>query len=131
MMGTLFVNRLKRLKKTLLTNVINPSVLEKLKIAKELLEIKFHDQKTLLKTKDVGFAATSEFQKQLQKDTVTIEHVCTFKRKAINSVVSTVKKIRAKCSLLFDVVKTCTKFVPEKIQQDKAKYLKQKTKLLL
>ena len=68
MMGTLFVNGLKRLKKTLLTNVINPSVLEKLKIAKELLEIKLDDQKTLLKTKDVGFAATSEFQKQLQKD---------------------------------------------------------------
>ena len=45
MMGTLFVNGLKRLKKTLLTNIINPSVLEKLKIAKELLEIKLDDQK--------------------------------------------------------------------------------------
>ena len=34
----------------------------------------------------------------------------------------------AKCTLLFDVIKTCTN--TEKIQPDKEKYLKQKAKLL-
>ena len=62
---------LKGLVKTLLTNIINPSVLEKSKTATELLDIKLDDQKKLLKTKDVhiGFAGTNEIQKQLQKDT--------------------------------------------------------------
>ena len=115
---------LKRSVKTLLLNIINPSVLEKSKTAKELPDIKLDDQKKLLKTKDVhiGFAATNEIQKQLQKDTdtVTIEQVWIFKRKAINFVIATIKKIYAKCPLLFHVVKNCTIFHPEKIQPDKA-----------
>ena len=64
------LNRFKVPVKTLLENIINPSVLEKSKTATELLNIKLDDQKNL-KTKNVhvGFAATNEIQKQLQKDT--------------------------------------------------------------
>ena len=57
---------LKDLVKTLLTN-INPSILEKSKTVKELLDIKLEDQKkNILKTKNVhiGFAATNETEKQ-------------------------------------------------------------------
>ena len=52
----------------------------------------------------IGFAATNEIQKLLQKDTVTIEQVFTFKREARSYVVATLKKIYAKCSLLLGVV---------------------------
>ena len=59
-----------------------------------------------------------ELPMQLQKDTVTIEPVLAFKREAVNFVKATLKKIYAKCPLLFDVVKNCTN--SEKIQPDKA-----------
>ena len=64
------------------------------------------------------------------KRTLTIEQVRTFEREARNFVIATLKKIFAKCPLLFDVVKNCTIFNLEKIQPDKAKYLKQKANLL-
>ena len=51
---------------------------------------------------------------------------CTFKRETRNFVIATLKKIYAKCILLFDVVKKCTIFNPDKIQPGKTKYLKQK-----
>ena len=120
---------LKGLVKTLLRN-INPSILEKSKTVKELLDIKLDDQKKLLKTKDIhiGFAATNEIQKHLQKDTVTIDQVRTFKREA---TIATLKKIYAKYPLLFDVVKNCTIFNLEKIQPDRGKYLRKKKAKLL
>ena len=39
-------------------------------------------------------------------------------------------KIYTKCPLRFSIVKSCTIFSPEKIQPEKAKYLKQKANLL-
>ena len=51
---------------------------------------------------------------------------CTFKRETRNFVIATLKKIYVKCILLFDVVKNCTIFNPDKIQPGKTKYLKQK-----
>ena len=47
---------------------------------------------------------------------MTIDQVCTFKREARHFVIGTLKKIYAKCPLLFGVVKNCTIFNPEKIQ---------------
>ena len=130
-MLSFFFEDLKGLVKTLLTDIINPSVLEKSKTAKELLDIKLDEQKKLVKTKDVhiGFAATNETQKQLQKDTATIAQVRAFKREARNFFIPTLKKIYARCPLLSDVVKNFTIFTTfnlEKIQPDKAKYLNQK-----
>ena len=46
---------------------------------------------------------------------MTIEQVPTFKRKAINFVFATLKKIYAKCSLHFDIVKNCIIFSPIKV----------------
>ena len=55
---------LKGLVKTLLTNIINPTLPEKSKTAKELLDIKLDDQINVLKPKDghIGFVATIEIQ---------------------------------------------------------------------
>ena len=64
------LNRFRVPVKTLLENIINPIVLEKSKTSTELLNIKLDDQKNLkTNTVHVGFAATNEIQKQLQKDT--------------------------------------------------------------
>ena len=57
----------------------------------------------LINTTDIhiGCAATNEIQKKLQKDTVIIEQVHTFKRKARYFVIATLKKTYAKFPLLF------------------------------
>ena len=62
---------LKGLVKTLLTN-INPTVPEKSKTAKELLDIKLDDQINVMKPKDVhiGFVATIEIQLSNYKRTL-------------------------------------------------------------
>ena len=59
----------KGLVKTLLTNNVNPNVLEKSKTAKELLDIKLDDQKKIVKTKHVliGFAATNKFKSNCRR----------------------------------------------------------------
>ena len=60
---------MKGLVKTLQTNN-NPSVLEKSKTVKELLDIKLDDQKITEKNYvHIGFTATNKIQKQLEKNT--------------------------------------------------------------
>ena len=93
---------LKSLVKTLLTNIVDTNILEKLKTTKELLDIKL-DQNNLLNTNyvHISFAASSEVRKLLVKDVVTTKQVAVFKKEARTFVIGILKKIYTKLPFKF------------------------------
>ena len=109
---------IKVLLKTFLTNVINPSVRERnQKQQKSYMIQSYMSKKNYWKQSMFRLALQlpMKFKKQLQKDTLTIEQGHAFKSETRNFVIATLKKIYAKCPLLFDFVKNCTILSPLKL----------------